>query len=447
MSFVSHLVPSDRILPAAFLAAWACSLAGCGAGNAGPAAATSAPSATATAPDGSAATGSAPDRASMRAAGVPAGGGVAYWTCSMHPSVHLDARGKCPLCGMDLIPVSAAQAASGEVVIAEQRRQVIGVRTAAVAKADLRLTVRAAGWVTFDESAITDLNLRVAGRVVRLDANALGMDIHAGDPLFALDSPDLRVAEQEFLLALHDAAKPTAGTATIAAGRLAGARDRLRRLDVSAARIDAITRTNAVPDLEDIPAPATGVLIAKDVVQGDAVVPDQRLFRIAPLDHVWVQVAIFASDLPLVTQGTAVAVTEDTLPGRSFAGTIGYLYPDLDPDTHAARARVVLDNPDHLLHPGMFATATIAVDAGERLLVPKSAVIWTGPRRIVFVDAGAGRLRPRDITIGMAGDDDFEVLSGLAPGEVVVTSGNFLIAAESRISAAEGFWGDSHDGR
>ncbi len=364
---------------------------------------------------------------------------LAFYTCAMHPTVRLQAPGHCPICAMDLVAVTKAQVASGEILVDPTRQQQLGIRTALVARGALHPVVRALGRVAYDESAQVDVALKVAGWVTRLDANATGMRVAQGQALLSVYSPDLYAAEQDYLLARQGRAADD--------GLVRAARQRLSLWDLDDARIAALEQAGTAAKDTVITAPAGGLLIAKDVVQGAAVTPGQRLFRIAPTTQVWVLADILASDLPLVRVGQPATVSLSFVPGATFAGTVDYLYPALDADTRSVRARVVIADPGERLRPDMFAEVTIAADLGEHLLVPRSAIIYTGPRRLVFIDLGEGRLRPVVVTLGQADADRVEVLAGLAEGARVVTSGTFLIAAESRIRSAEQFWGGGDDAR
>jgi Cu(I)/Ag(I) efflux system membrane fusion protein len=188
-------------------------------------------------------------------------------------------------------------------------------------------------------------------------------------------------------------------------------------------------------------------VLEKTVVQGAAFTPGQALYRIADLRRVWVLADLAQEDLPVVKVGQEATVTVAALPGERLAGKVDALYPTLDPGTRTARARIALGNPELKLRPSMFATVSMTVALGERLQAPRSAVIYTGPRRLVFVDLGEGRLRPREVKLGIAGTDAVEVLDGLKAGETVVSSGTFLVAAESRIRSAETFWRSDDAGR
>jgi len=367
---------------------------------------------------------------------------VDHYTCSMHPSVRQHGPGKCPICGMDLIPVSKEQQAQGVVIIDEARRQLIGVRTGAVLEAPLERSLRAVGRVTYDESKLTDVTLKVGGFITKLSVSRTGQRVKAGQTLFTLYSPDLFSAEQDFLLAAPSGS-PVSAPST-APGRLEmlghAARLRLELLGLGKGEIDALATRGAPAESIAFPSPASGFVIEKDVVEGAAVQAGMRLYRIAALDKVWVEADVYEADLAHVHVGQAALVTLDYLPGRSYDATVAYLYPFLDPTSRTGKIRVELANKDLELRPGMYASVTLASEAAPRLQVPAAAVIYTGPRRIVFVDLGEGRFRPQEIRVGTESNGMYEVLDGLKAGDQVATSGVFLIAAEARISTAAKYW-------
>lgn len=382
------------------------------------------------------AAGPAPAHDPGHASGAGAAGDVAYYTCSMHPSVRQAGPGQCPLCGMTLTPVTSEELASGVIRIDDARRRRIGLDTAPVVRAPLGRTIRALGRVTYDETALVDVVLRLDGYIQKLHVEATGQPVRQGQVLFTLYSPELYAAQQELLLARQGPSQAMA----------AAARQRLALWGLSAAQIDRIVSSGK--PLEAVPflSPASGYVIEKDVVQGAAVAAGQRLFRIAPLRRVWVQADVYEQDLPHVTLGQKAEITFPYLPGKKYEHAVAYIYPALEGMTRTARIRIELPNDELALKPDMYADVLLRVDAGERLQVPASAVIYTGPRRLVFVDLGDGRLEPREVTLGLQTDQAYEVLDGLSEGERVVTAGNFLIAAESRIRSAARWTGGSHAG-
>lgn len=366
---------------------------------------------------------------------------ISHYTCPMHPSVHEAHPGSCPICGMDLVPVLTSEAKDGVVRVDPARLQEIGVRFATVERSALRNVIRASGTVTWDETKLVDVSLKVGGFVRDLYADALGEPVVAGEPLFSVYSPELYAAQVEYLEALR---AQTAARGTSLPGRADGllraARTRLRLWDLADADVAALVARGAPLEAVPVRARASGFLVEKNVVAGGAIVAGERLFRIAPLDRVWVDAQVFESDAPLVAVGQKARLHAPTLPADGLDGSVSYLYPVLDPGTRTVRARLALANAELALRPGMWVEVELESDLGPRLHVPVSAVIYAGPRRVVFVDRGEGRLEPRTVETGVVTDDAIEIRSGLEEGERVVASGNFLIAAESRLKSALEQW-------
>lgn len=370
-------------------------------------------------------------------------GEVDHYTCSMHPSVKQAGPGKCPICGMDLIPVTKEQQSEGVVMIDEGRRQLIGVRTSPVIDGPLRTSFHAVGHVAYDESAFTDVNLKVKGWITKLLVNETGQRVARGQTLFTMYSPELYNAEQDFLLATRGAASGAAqaDTNTPRASSFANAaRKRLNLLGLSDAQIDAIAAKGEPQENTAIASPASGFVIEKSVVEGASVDAGMRLFRIAALNKVWVEADVYEADLAHVHVGQAAKITLDYLPGHLYQAKVSYVYPYLEMGARTGRVRVELANKALELRPGMYATVELASDVGSRVQVPASAIVYTGPRRLVFVDLGEGRFRPQEVHVGTEADGMYEVLDGLKVGDLVATSGVFLIAAEARISTAAKYW-------
>jgi Cu(I)/Ag(I) efflux system membrane fusion protein len=357
---------------------------------------------------------------------------IAYYTCPMHPSVQQPEPGNCPVCGMTLTPVTRAEKEGGVVVLDAVRRQEIGVRTGTVDRGPMRYEVHAAGRVTWDESQLHDVSLELQGWIRRLDVSATGQPVRKGQRLFTLYSPELYAAEQEYLLALRGHGDDLARAAE----------RKLRLWDLTPAQIAELAKRGEPQEEVPFYSPASGFVIEKDVVEGAAVQAGQKLFRIAGLDPVWVEADVYEADLPRVQEGQAASVTLSYLPGESFEGHVAAVYPYLDPQARTGRVRIALPNPKQRLKPAMYADVALHVDLGERLRVPEGAVVYTGPRRLVFVDLGEGHLQPQPVKLGAKVDGYYEVLEGLHAGQTVVTSGNFLVSAESRIRSAAAFWGE-----
>ena len=397
-----------------------------------------------TEPVKSKAAGAATDSAAPGSAGE-----IAHYTCSMHPSVKQAGPGKCPICGMNLVPVSKEQQAQGVVMIDEGRRQLIGVRTAAVVEGPLRSSFQAVGQVVYDESAFTDVNLKVKGWITKLLVNATGQRVARGQTLFTMYSPELYNAEQDFLLASKsggmDSGQKDGGAPSVASFARA-ARKRLNLLGLSDAQIDAVAARGEPQESTAIVSPASGFVIEKNVVEGASVDAGMRLFRIAALDKVWVEADVYEADLAHVRVGQRAKVTLDYLPGRAYDAKVSYIYPYFESGARTGRVRIELVNRALELRPGMYASVELASDQGLRVQVPASAIVYTGPRRLVFVDLGEGRFRPQEVRVGTEADGMYEVLAGLKAGDMVATSGVFLIAAEARISTAAKYWDSAPTG-
>jgi hypothetical protein len=210
-------------------------------------------------------------------------------------------------------------------------------------------------------------------------------------------------------------------------------------------QVEALVKQGAPSESVPIAAPASGFIIEKNVVEGASVDAGMRLFRIAALTKVWIEAQVYEADLANVHAGQSASVTLDYAPGRTYDAKVAYVYPYLDPQTRTAQVRLELANTDLDLRPGMYASVTLGADLGPRVQVPSAAVVYTGPRRLVFVDLGKGRFRPQEVSVGAESSGTYEVLSGLKAGDQVATSGAFLIAAEARISTASKYW-DSPEG-
>ncbi len=327
------------------------------------------------------------------------------------------------------------EAPPGTVTLDPARRQLIGVKTAEAQVSDLTRTIRAVGQVTYDERRLADVTLKFDAWIGELVVDYVGAPVEQGQKLFSVYGPELLAAQQEYL-----ELKARAGRNDAAGGLLAAARKRLALWNMTATEIQALERRGTPFDYVPIHAPIAGTVVTKNVVEGTAHKAGMTLMRIADLSRVWVEADVYESELPLVQPGMPVTVHLPYLPGRTFKGTVDYLYPYLEGPSRTGRIRVVLDNPGGALKPDMYAEVKLEADLGQRLTVPEEAVIIAGSTQVVFEDLGGGRLAPRIVQTGQRAAGRIEILSGLEPGDQVVTSGNFLIASESRLKAGIKQW-------
>jgi len=375
---------------------------------------------------------------------------VLYWYDPMKPEVHFEKPGKSPFMDMQLEPKYAeeapAAAASGEtpsglsvVKIPLERRQEIGVTTAKVERRSVGGAIETNGVVAEDEGRVRAVNAKFSGYIEKLYVDRTGQPVRAGQSLLSVYSPDLVATEREFLLALENARRlsgsSSSETASDARALVEATRQRLRLWDIPSAEIDRIEKTGQVSKDLALVSPASGVVLKKDALPGMAITAGMPLYTIADLSTVWVLADVYQSEMAAVSAGNSAQVSASFLPGETFAGRLDFIYPTLSEETRTVKVRVVLPNPKGLLKPGMYVRVSLSGKGREALSVPRSALIPTGERQIVFVEQSPGVFAPREVKTGVQGKDVVEILSGLSAGETVVTSANFLIDSESRIGS------------
>jgi multidrug efflux pump subunit AcrA (membrane-fusion protein) len=325
----------------------------------------------------------------------------------------------------------------------DERR--IGVTYAEAKVVPLQREIRTSGQVVLDERRTAVVSARVDGWVERVNADFSGKQVRKGEALLSIYSPMLVAAEDELLLALRlDATLSNGDSATrVRAADLArSARMRLVSWDVGSDDIDGIVREGASRRLVTLRSPIDGFVIDKNVVQGQRVMTGDPLFRLANLSIVWIDGSVHEQDLAAILPGQRASVELEALPGTVLNGQVSYIYPMLDLETRTARVRVEVRNADHRLQPGMFATLRLISEDSRALIVPRTAVLVTGQRTLVFVKRPDGMLEPRAVTIGRSTDDRTAILSGLVPGDSVVASATFLVDAESNLGTAMGGMGN-----
>jgi Cu(I)/Ag(I) efflux system membrane fusion protein len=326
--------------------------------------------------------------------------------------------------------------ASNVITIDNRRWQMIGVKTGKVTNQNLVKNIRAVGEVKFDERLFSNITLKFDGYIGDLKTNFVGATVKKGQVLFTVYSPELLAAQQEYLQTLKHRKNRSSEDTLLRASR-----QRLALWDMSAREIQALEQRGTPKDYISIYAPRTGTLIERHITDGSAARMGQTLLTIADLSRVWIEAEVFEADLELVHVGMAATVALPYLPKHgSYPATVEYVYPYLKGDSRTGRIRMSLDNLTGELKPDMYTEVSLKVDLGHRLSVPEEAIIVAGKSRVVFKDLGGGRLKPVWIKTGRRVQGFVEVLEGLSLGDSVVTSGNFLIAAETRLKTGVKQW-------
>lgn len=353
------------------------------------------------------------------------------WTCSMHPQIRRDAPGQCPICGMDLIPLiqDAAQIDPNSISMTEDAARIAEVETTIVTSQEPVKEVRLYGKIQADERLFQTQSAHLAGRIEQLLINFTGEEVHKGQAIAQIYSPSVMTAQQELFEALK-----MKDTAIISA-----ARDKLRQWKFTDGQIADIESSGKVKSVFDVTATVSGIVTAKKVNRGDYVQQGSALYEIADLSHVWALFDAYESDLPWIRQGDKVTFTLQSLPGQEFNGIISFIDPIINAQTRVAQLRVDVGNTGNILKPGMFATGHLKnrlATKGNSLIIPQSAVLWTGTRSIVYIKV-QGASQPtfmmREITLGPDLGNSYVVIEGLMEGEEIVTNGTFNIDASAQL--------------
>jgi Cu(I)/Ag(I) efflux system membrane fusion protein len=333
------------------------------------------------------------------------------------------------------------------VLLSASEAERIGVTYATVEAGFVASTIRTVGQVTFDEARVKTISPKIDGWIEQLYVNTTGQYVGRGQALFTIYSPMLVATQEELLLAKRLAADVSAGSdeaKLYADGLVAAARRRLLYWDVSQAEIAQVERAGVARRSLTLRSPVGGYVIEKAVFGGQRVMAGDAIYKVADLSVVWVEGEVFERDLHAISLGQQASAQFEALPGEQRSGRITYIYPTLNPETRTVRVRVALPNDNGHLKPGMYATLSLPASGRARpsLSVPRGAVLSTGERDIVFVRRPDGKLEPRFVTLGAAGEDKIEILSGLAVGEQVVASATFLVDAESNLGTLMGGMGN-----
>ena len=363
----------------------------------------------------------------------PAVAKQAQFHCPMHPQIVSDKPGECPICGLALVPIENGGEAGKAVVpglapvtLTPETRQRMGLTLGAVEKRVMTRSLRLPARIVPDETRQIRVTTKLEGYVDTLQVSATGQEIRKGSPLLTLYSPALIAAQEEFRVALHSGMNPL----------IEAAHRRLLSWDLTEAQIGELATTNPVARTVTVYAQTDGVVTEKSVLAGQKIMPGESLMVVTDCSVVWAEADVTEADVALVRVGIPVELSFPFWPGKTFLGSVSFLPPGLSSETHTLKARLTVPNADGLIRLGMYADAILHLQLGEQTVVPDSAVMQTGTHNYVFRDEGGGKLMPVEVRIGAHNAGFFEVLAGLAAGDQVVTSANFLVDSESSIRAA-----------
>jgi membrane fusion protein, copper/silver efflux system len=375
--------------------------------------------------------------ASAGSMGEPAGKKerkILYYRDAMNPAFKSDKAGKAPD-GMDLVPVYEEEAAGNVVRINPDMVQAMGVKTEKAQVRTLSKEVRANANITADERRIYSVTSRISGYIEKLYANYTGQRVKKDQPLFDVFSSDLVSAQNEYLSALKRSTGPGNSEDPIAQSAL----KRLRNWNLPESEIKELEATRQAKRVLTLRSPADGIVTEKPAVEGQAIEPGMTLYRIVDYSNVWAICDVYQQDAPFVKLGQKAELTIDYLAGHKFSGVVTYISPEVNRESRTLSVRIELSNtPDLLLKPGMAATARLFASSSRAALVSVSdaAVIRSGLRAVVIIAKGEGAFEPREVKIGISADGYTEILAGVSEGEEVVTSSQFLIDSESNLKAA-----------
>ena len=382
-----------------------------------------------------------------RASGTPtpaSGRKVLYWYDPMAPGSKFDKPGKSPFMDMQLVPKYADEEGGGPaagsaaaVTLSPEAIRASGIATVAATKQSLSGAIRAVGTIEIDETRQVRVSARVAGRIEKLYAGFTGQAVQAGAPLYEIYSPELVATGREYLLSLENRqalSGATPDTVRAADELVAASRDRLRLWGVGPEQIAALERTRKPELALTYRCPITGTVMQKTAVEGQYVTEGTELYLLADLSTVWLMAQVYEYELGRLRIGQTAQVTVSAIPGKTLRGRIAFIEPVLDRETRSARVRIALPNPGGILKPGMFADARLEIPAAPSLVIPKSALIDTGARRLVYVEVSPNTFAARDVRTGEASGDRIAVLAGLAEGDRVVAAAAFFVDSQAQLS-------------
>jgi len=359
------------------------------------------------------------------------------WTCSMHPQIRMDEPGQCPICGMDLIPLtsltsSSSTTSAGEIQMSEDAMKIADIQTLVVQNTLPEKEVYLLGKVKPDERNIAELTARFGGRIDKLYVNFTGQEVRKGEKLATIYSPALITAQKELLEAqAYRQTNPDLYRA---------ARNKLKLWELADEQIDMIETEGETQLYFDVLSPISGTVTNRRVALGDYVKEGSSMFQVIDLSRVWVMFEAYENDLPWIRNGDRVQFAIQSLPDRSFTGRIDFIDPMINPQTRIAQVRVEVPNPGLLLKPEMFANGVVSSQVAgnsREIVIPKTAVLWTGKRAVVYVkepERDQPTFRYAEITLGPSAGNSYVVKAGLQAGDEIAVNGVFSIDAAAQLA-------------
>ncbi len=359
------------------------------------------------------------------------------YTCSMHPQIKQNKPGLCPICAMDLVPMETGSAEGedidpNEIQMTASALALASVQTTVVKRGIPEKNVHLLGKVKADERKVSELTARFGGRIEELFINYTGQQVSKGQKLATIYSPELITAQKELLEAIeYKSSRPSFYKA---------ARTKLKLWNLTEQQIDAIESSSTPQTYFEILSPITGTVTKKQVVAGDYIKEGAPLFEVIDLSRVWVMFDAYESDLPWINKGDEIHFTISSVPGENFAEKVTYIDPMINAQTRVAQVRIELNNPKQKLKPEMFARGILQSKLAENtheLLIPKSSILWTGKKAVVFVkvpERETASFIHREVTLGEKAGNFYVVRDGLSEGEEIVTNGVFKIDAAAQLA-------------
>jgi Cu(I)/Ag(I) efflux system membrane fusion protein len=355
------------------------------------------------------------------------------WTCAMHPQIRMDHPGKCPICGMDLIPLiqNTAPVNPDAVLMTEEGIKLAEVQTSIVSRQKPVKKIQLYGRIQADERLVQTIPAHVPGRIEKLLVNFTGEEVRQGQAIAQIYSPELVTAQKELLEALKIKEMQPA--------LLNAAREKLRQWKFTDSQIADIENSGSTKTVFDVYATVSGIVINKSVNVGDHVSQGEPLYEIADLSQVWAMFDAYETDLPWIRKGNRITFTLQSQPGKEYSGIVSFIDPVINPQTRVASVRLEIPNAGNILKPDMFATGVLTAHLatlGNSLVIPQTSILWTGTRSVVYVklpDVKEPSFVMREITLGPALSNSYVVQDGLKEGEEIVTNGTFSVDASAQL--------------